>query len=42
MRFPNESFFVEMTINMGDFTPEKTFENEVFGWYKGVYVSIKR
>ena len=42
MRFPNESFFIEFDINMGDFTPEKEFETEVFGWYKGVYVSIKR
>lgn len=42
MRFPNEGFFIEMTINIDDFTPEKEFETEIFGWYKGIYVSIKR
>lgn len=42
VRFPNESFFVEIDVNISDFIPEKVFENEVFGWYKGLYVSIKR
>lgn len=42
MRFPNESEYLKITINMGDFEPKKWFKTEVFGWYKGVYVSIKR
>ena len=42
MRFPNESEYLKITINIGDFEPKKWFKTEVFGWYKDVYVSIKR
>lgn len=42
MRFPNESYFDDVTINMDEFKPEKMFKDEIFGWYKGVYVSISK
>jgi hypothetical protein len=41
VRFPNESEFIEMEINMDEFDNDKTFEQEMFGWYKGIYISIK-
>ncbi len=40
MRFPNESFFIEIEINMDDFAPEQEFADEIFGWYGELYVSI--
>lgn len=42
MRFPNESFFDEVTIDMNEFKPENEFDSEVFGWYKNTYVSISK
>ena len=42
MRFPNESYFNDFTINMNEFKPEKEFNDEVFGWYKNTYVSISK
>ena len=42
MRFPNESCFDDVTINMDEFKPEKEFKDEVFGWYKNTYVSISK
>jgi len=26
---------------MDEFDNDKTFEQEMFGWYKGIYISIK-
>lgn len=42
VRFPNESFFEELEINMNEFKPTAEFDNEVFGWYGDVYISIKK
>jgi hypothetical protein len=42
VRFPNESYFEEMEINMSDFKPNTEFDDEVFGWYGDVYISIKK
>lgn len=42
MRFPNESYFEDVIINMNDFKPENEFQDEVFGWYKNTYVSISK
>lgn len=41
VRFPNESEFIEMEIDMTDFNKVTEFQNEMFGWYKGTYISIK-
>lgn len=42
MRFPNESCFEDVTIDMNEFKPENEFDTEVFGWYKNTYVSISK
>ena len=41
VRFPNESDFIEMDIDMDDFNMTNEFNDEMFGWYKGIYISIK-
>ena len=42
VRFPNESFFEEVSIDMNKFKLEKEFVDEMFGWYGGLYISIKK
>lgn len=42
MRFPNESYFEDVTIDMNEFKPEQEFKDETFGWYKNTYVSISK
>lgn len=42
MRFPNESFFVDVEIDMDNFKPQQEFDTEIFGWYGDIYVSIKK
>ena len=42
MRFPNESYFEDVTIDMNEFKPEHEFKDETFGWYKNTYVSISK
>ena len=42
VRFPNESYFEEMEINMSEFKPSTDFDDEVFGWYGDIYISIKK
>ena len=42
MRFPNESYFEDVTIDMNEFKPEQEFNDETFGWWKNTYVSISK
>ena len=42
MRFPNESYFEDVTIDINEFKPEQEFNDETFGWYKNTYVSISK
>jgi hypothetical protein len=42
VRFPNESYFIEMEINMDEFKPDKEFDDQIFGWYGDTYISIKK
>lgn len=42
IRFPNESCFDTIMINMDEFKTEQVFKDEIFGWYKGAYVSISK
>ena len=42
VRFPNESFFNEVFINMDKFKPKNEFKDEIFGWYGDIYISIKK
>jgi len=42
VRFPNESFYEKISIDLSEFTPSKSFEDETFGWYKGTYIALKK
>ena len=42
VRFPNECFLDEMEIDMDEFKAEREFNDQVFGWYKGIYISIEK
>jgi len=42
VRFPNESEFLEIMMDMDDFKPEKEFNDVVFGWYGDVYICLKK
>ena len=42
IRFPNESFFGEILINLDEFQPVNEFDEEIFGWYNNTYISIKK
>jgi hypothetical protein len=42
VRFPNESTPVEIDLDINDFRPEKDFGDEVFGYWRGVYISVKK
>ena len=33
VRFPNESFFQEISIDLSIFAPHKKFDDETFGYY---------
>jgi hypothetical protein len=41
VRFPNESYFEKINLDLSEFKPDQEFEDETFGWYKGIYVSVK-
>jgi hypothetical protein len=42
IRFPNESFFGEILINLDEFQSVNEFDEEIFGWYNNTYISIKK
>ena len=42
MRFPNESYYLEIEIDWKDFRIENIFKDEYFGWYESTYVAIKK
>ena len=42
VRLPNECYFEELDINMDEFKPNTELEDEVFGWYGDMYISIKK
>jgi hypothetical protein len=42
VRFPNESVPFEIDLDMDEFYPEKDFGDEVFGYWRGVYISVKK
>jgi len=41
-RFPNESFYDEILIDMDEFKILNEFENEIFGLYKSIHIFIKK
>jgi hypothetical protein len=42
VRFPNESFFEEVSIDLEKFEVSNEFPHEIFGWYDGTAISIKK
>ena len=42
VRFPNESDYVEMEIDMKQFRLVTIFKDQIFGWYNNLYISIKQ
>lgn len=42
VRFPNESEFIEIEMIIDEFNMVTEFEDQMFGWYKGTYISIKK
>jgi hypothetical protein len=42
VRFPNESIPFEIELDMDEFHLEKDFGDELFGYWRGVYISIKK
>lgn len=43
VRFPNESFYDKVkTFRLEDFEETKEFDDCVFGWWGGLYVSVHR
>ena len=41
VRFPNESAYQEIIVDMSKFKPERFNNKEVFGYYNGTYLAIK-
>lgn len=42
VRFPNESIYDEVLIDLEKFEISNEFEHEIFGWYNGTAISIKK
>jgi hypothetical protein len=42
VRFPNESCFEEINLDPSEFKPVEDFQEESFGWYKGIYISVRK
>ena len=42
VRFADDDTYRKLTINMCEFNQTKEFDDEVFGWYGDVYISIKK
>ena len=42
VRFSNESDHHEVNIDIDQFERRIEFDDEVFGWYRGDYISIKK
>jgi len=42
VRFPNESSYEKISIDLSQFKGEKSFDDETFGWYKGTYIALKK
>jgi len=42
VRFPNESYYDEVSIDLNKFDVTNVFDHEIFGWYNGTAISIKK
>jgi hypothetical protein len=41
VRFPNESYPIDVPIDLAEFDIKKTFDNVSFGWWGDTYVNIE-
>lgn len=42
VRFPNEDYFDDVKIDLEKFEVSNEFPHEIFGWYDGTAISIKK
>ena len=42
VRLPNETNYQEIKIDIDLFNLTREYEDEVYGWYKGNYICIKK
>jgi len=42
VRFPNEGAYQEVELDIDKFERRNEFDDEVFGWYDGTYIAIKK
>lgn len=42
VRFPNESVYDEIDIDMSQFSMTSDWTDEMIGWYKGNLIAIKK
>ncbi len=42
VRFPNESYYEKISIDLSQFNEVESFDDETFGWYKGTYIALKK
>jgi len=42
VRFPNECYFEEIEMDLNEFKPVNEFDDEVFGWFGDIYISMKK
>lgn len=41
VRFPNESYAIEVPIDLDEFESKKSFDDVTFGWWGGIWVNIE-
>ena len=42
VRFPNESVYQEITLNLDEFIISNEFQHEYFGWYNNTAIALKK
>jgi len=42
VRLPNTDFFQEILLDISKFKPQNEFQDEIFGWYGNILISIKK
>tara|TARA_R110000868_G_scaffold76573_2_gene220102 strand:- start:31538 stop:31726 length:189 start_codon:yes stop_codon:yes gene_type:complete len=41
VRFPNESYAINVPIDLDEFEPKQSFDEVTFGWWGGIFVNIE-
>lgn len=42
IRMPNTDNYIQMDIDLRRFTQDRETDIELFGWYEGTYIAIKK